>query len=58
VHGSKPVLLFSYADDGELHSLQIINKLLEEFIDSTLPYWFDDKYITDTIISKTKKCKI
>lgn len=50
VHGSKPVLLFAYADDSELHCLQILNELLEEFIDEFLPKCFDDAYIDDTLI--------
>ena len=58
VHGSKPVLLFSYADDGELHSLKVINALLEEFVDKNLPFWLDEKYITDTIIPKTEEIKL
>lgn len=58
IHGSKPVYLFSYADDKELHSLKIINDLLEEFIDDNLPLWFDEKYINDSIIPKVKTIKI
>lgn len=58
VHGSKPVYLFSYADDKELHSLKIINALLEEFIDTNLSLWFDENYINNTIIPKTKTIKL
>ena len=58
VHGSKPIYLFSYADDIELHSLKIINALLEEFIDNNLPLWFDDNYINNIIIPKTDKIKL
>lgn len=58
VHGSKPVYLFSYGDDKELHSLKIINTLLEEFIDNNLPLWFDDNYINNIIIPKTDKIKL
>lgn len=58
IHGSKPVYLFSYADDKELHSLKIINALLEEFIDDNLPLWFDEKYISDNIIPKSKTIKL
>lgn len=58
VHGSKPVYLFSYADDKELHSLKIINALLEEFIDNNLPLWFDENYIKNIIIPKTNKIKL
>jgi hypothetical protein len=52
IHGSKPVYLFSYADDPELHCLKIINKLLEEYIDSALPQWFVEQYINDSILPK------
>lgn len=58
VHGSKPVYLFSYGDDKELHSLKIVNALLEEFIDNNLPLWFDDNYINNIIIPKTDKIKL
>lgn len=58
IHGSKPVYLFSYTTDKELHSLKIINSLLEEFIDDNLPLWFDEKYINDSIIPKVKIIKI
>lgn len=50
VHGSKPMLLFAYADDSELHCLQILNELLEEFIDGFLPKCFDNEYIHNTLI--------
>ena len=43
VHGSKPMLLFAYADDSELHCLQILNELLEKFIDEYLPKCFDNE---------------
>lgn len=49
VHGTKPVYLFSYEDDKELHSLKIINALLEEYIDNNLPLWFDENYINNEI---------
>lgn len=55
VHGSKPFLLFSYEDDKELHCLKILNALLEEFIELNLPLWFDEKYIDEEIIPKTKR---
>lgn len=54
IHGSKPIFLFSYTDDNELHSIKIINDLLEEFIDNNLALWFDDKYVNENIISKIK----
>lgn len=50
VHGSKPMLLFAYADDSELHCLQILNELLEKFIDEYLPKCFDNEYINNTLI--------
>ena len=58
VHGNKPLLLFWYADDRELHSLQIINVLLEEFIDNNMPLLFDDKYINEVIIPKAQQIEI
>lgn len=58
VHGSKPIILFSYAGDTELHCLQILNKLLEEFIDEQLPLLFDESYIKDTVIPTTKNIKL
>ena len=58
VHGSKPIILFSYADDRELHCLQILNRLLEEFIDEQLPLLFDEVYIKDTVIPTTKNIKL
>ena len=58
VHGSRPVLLFAHADNKELHALKVINDLLEEFIDSNLHAWFDEKYIADTIIAKAQKIKL
>lgn len=54
IHGNKPVYLFSYAEDKELHTLKIINSLLEEFIDSNLPLWFDKKYVNNIIVPKMK----
>ena len=54
VHGSKPVLLFAYPDDDVLHSLSIVNNLLEEFIDKTLHLLFDDKYVSNALIPKAK----
>lgn len=58
IHGSKPIYLFSYAADKELCGLKIINDLLEEFIDDNLPLWFDEKYINNYIIPKTKTIKL
>ena len=58
VHGSRPVLLFSHADNKELHALKVINDLLEEFIDNNLYEWFDEKYITDIIIPKAQRIKL
>jgi hypothetical protein len=58
IHGSKPIFLFSYDDDGELHALKIINALLEEFIEETLPFWFDDDYIEKNIILKAQTIEI
>ncbi len=54
VHGSKPMLLFAYADDSELHCLKILNGLLEEFIDEFLPKCFDNEYIQNTLIPKVQ----
>lgn len=58
VHGDKPVLLFSYAENSELHALQIINNLLEEFIEANLANWFDDAYIQETIIPKVREIRL
>ena len=58
IHGSKPIMLFSYSNDSELHCLQILNKLLEEFIDEQLPLLFDEAYIKDTVIPTTKSIKL
>lgn len=58
VHGSKPILLFSYSDDSELHCLKILNKLLEEFIDEFLPLIFDEAYINENVIPKTERIKL
>ena len=57
VHGSKPLLLFSYIDDRELHSLEIVNNLLEEFIDNNLYLYFDEKYIEEIIKPKAQTIK-
>ncbi len=54
VHGSKPMLLFAYADDSELHCLQILNELLEEFVDEFLPKCFNNEYIQNTLIPKVQ----
>lgn len=54
IHGSKPIILFTYSDDTELHCLKIINGLLEEFIDEHLPKFFDPDYINNTLIPSTK----
>lgn len=58
VHGDKPIFLFAYSDDRELHALQIINALLEEVIENNLPQWFDDDYVQNVIIPKTKNIEI
>lgn len=58
VHGSKPVILFGYADDSMIHCLTIINNLLEEFIEENLPNFFDDEYITNVLISKANKIEL
>ena len=58
VHGSRPVLLFSHADNKELHALRVINDLLEEFIDDNLYAWFDGEYIKKIVIPKTHKIKL
>lgn len=57
IHGSKPVILFSYCDDNELHVLKIINDLLEEFIDDNLPHWLDEQYIEDVVKPRIKEIK-
>jgi len=58
IHGSKPVFLFAYADDRELHSICILNNLLEEFIDDNLASWFDDEYVKSVIVTKAKDIKL
>lgn len=58
IHGTKPIFLFSYADDQEVHTLKILNALLEEYIDENLPLWFDEQYIADHIIPKTQAIKL
>ena len=58
VHGSKPIFLFAYADDRDLHGLQIINNLLEEFITEHLPLFFDDKYVNNVLVPKTQKIEL
>lgn len=54
IHGSKPIFLFSYDNDREVHSLKIINALLEEFINAFLPSLFDENYINETIRIKAQ----
>lgn len=49
-HGNKPVILFTYADDADLHCLKIVNNLLEEFIEEFLPNFLDNDYINNTLI--------
>ena len=58
MHGDKPIFLFAYSDDRELHALQIINALLKEVIENNLPQWFDDDYVQNVIIPKTKNIEI
>lgn len=58
VHGDKPIFLFAYSDDRELHALQIINALLEEVIENNLPKWFDNDYVQNVIIPKTQNIEI
>ena len=48
LHGSKPLYLFAFTDDSELHVLQIINNVLEEYIDKTLYLWFNDNFINNS----------
>lgn len=58
VHGNKPVYLFSFADEKELHTLKIINNLIEEYISHNLPLWFNEEYINNHIIPATKNIKL
>ena len=51
-HADKPISLFSFYNEGELHCLRAISDLLEEFILETLPNLFDDTYINDVLIPK------
>lgn len=53
VHGSKPIILFTFSDEAEVHCLQILNRLLEDFIESNLPSWFSNDYINHILIPKT-----
>ena len=39
-------------------TLKVINDLLEEFIDSNLHAWFNEKYIADIIIPKAQTIKL
>ena len=50
IHGNRPIILFAYPDDKELHALRIVNKLLEDFIDETLPNWLDENYYNSIIV--------
>lgn len=57
-HGNKPINLFSYADENDLHVLKVVNNLLEEYIENNLSLWFDDGYINNHIIPATKNIKL
>lgn len=52
IHGSKPIALFSYAEDAELKSLTLINALLEEFLDENLYKWFDEEFVRSDLMPK------
>lgn len=47
IHASKPLVLFSYADESDICCLRAINSLLEEFIEDNLNLWFDNKYVDE-----------
>lgn len=52
VHGSKPIILFTFSDETEVHCLKILNRLLEEFIENNLHLWFSNDYINRILIPK------
>lgn len=58
IHGNKPVFLFSYSNDREIHSLRIVNALIEEFVDSNLHLWLDDSYMENRIREKAPLVKV
>ena len=58
VHGNRPILLFSYSDDKDLHSLCVINSLLIEFIEEYLPLFLDKAYVEKTVIPKTEAIEL
>lgn len=45
IHADKPLALFSYKNDEEMIYLQVVNSLLDEFMEENLHKWFDKKYI-------------
>ena len=57
IHANRPIVLFAYPDEKELHILRIINNILEEFIDETLPKWLDDEYYSRVVVSEALKKK-
>lgn len=50
IHADKPLPLFCYESDHEIKCLQMVNRLLEEYITENLPLWFDPEYIRGTLI--------
>ena len=42
---SEPPLETNYKNDEEMIYLQVVNSLLDEFIEENLNKWFDKKYI-------------
>lgn len=55
IHGDAPLMLFTKANDSKLHCLEILNALLEEFLDEMLPMLFDEQYIKDVVEPKMMK---
>lgn len=54
-HANKPIYFFSYED--EVRCLQIINNLMEEFVQTHLIEWFEDGFVT-AVDNKANKSDI
>lgn len=58
VHADKPLALFSYSNEPDIHCLRTINELLEEFIEQNLNLWFSREYVDTKLRSLAKKIEI
>lgn len=57
-HGEKSIPIMSFPNERPIPALRFVNTLLEEFLDSELPSWFDEELCNNKLMPILKTTKI